>query len=170
MWRKMKKEEGWGVLQSTERKIHVCHSVWGKWSVNTENGREYGSGGEWKWELITRQWKWDRERLDTSKTSSSTCASGKTTSIMLGWPRGSPFSSREKMTWYPRIWPCCFPCRGGFQVTRMAVEFMASTSNFLGGAPGTGNQNKKGGEREGRQNAGVKQTVRQGGKCKNMLS
>lgn len=39
----------------------------------------------------------DRGRL--GKTSSSTCASGKATSIMLGWLRGSPFSSREKMTW-----------------------------------------------------------------------
>lgn len=41
----------------------------------------------------------DREKLDKSKTSSGTCASGKATSMMLGWPRGSPFSSREKMTW-----------------------------------------------------------------------
>lgn len=78
---------------------------------------------------------------------------------MLGWPRGSPFSSREKMTWYPRICPCCFPCSGGFQVTRMAVEFMASTSSFLGGAPGTGNQ-KTGVGRECRQSASKAERVR----------
>lgn len=83
-------------------------------------------------------------QTDKSKTLSITCASGKVTSKMLGWPRGSPFSSLEKMTWYPRIWPCCFPCSGGFQVTRMAVELIASTSNFLGGAPGTENQRKAG--------------------------
>ena len=35
----------------------------------------------------------DRERLDKSKTSSSTCASGKATSMMLGMPLGSPPSS-----------------------------------------------------------------------------
>ena len=78
--------------------------------------------------------------------------------MMLGWPRGSSFSRREKMTWYPRICPCCLPCMGGFQVTRMAVEFTAVTSSFLGGAPGT-----EGGEGEGRQGGRGSERGRDGG-------
>lgn len=142
------KREGGGVLQSTERKIPCVSLSTGEmkcelreWKGTGERWRMKISGNEHKTAIKRRR---DRERLDKSKTSPSTCASGKATSIMLGWPRGSPFSSREKMTWYPRIWPCCFIWRGGFHVTRMAVEFIASTSSFLGGAPGTGNQ-KKGG-------------------------
>lgn len=157
MWRKMEKWVGCGarrLMQSTERKIPRVSLGMGGNGVWTEskagNGRaaENERNGKWTWDY--RERRRDRGRWDRSKTSSSTCASGKATSMMLGWPRGSPFSSREKMTWYPRIWPCCFPCSGGFQVTRMAVEFMASTSSFLGGAPGTGNQ-KTGVGRECRQ-------------------
>lgn len=35
-------------------------------------------------------------------------------------------------------------------MTLIAVEFIASTSSFLGGAPGTGNQKKKGEGEKGR--------------------
>lgn len=49
-----------------------------------------------------RQREREREREGAgwrSKTLSSTCASGRAMSRMLGCPRGSPFSSREKVTW-----------------------------------------------------------------------
>lgn len=53
-------------------------------------------------------------------------------------------------------------------MTRIAVEFMASTSSFLGGAPGTGDH-KKGGERGGKAEFKSKtererQTVRERGR------
>lgn len=149
-------------LCSRQRENSMCVTQYGRnevWSQRREEKRravENGNNGKWS-QHSHREWK-----AGQRETSSSTCASGKATSMMFGWPRGSPFSSREKMTWYPRIWPCCFTCRGGFQVTRMAVELMASTSSFLGGAPGTGSHKKKGGEGEGRENVRVRQTLREG--------
>lgn len=181
MWRKMKKTRvGWesGIVVvwvvGGGRQKENCVSP-GMGEMKCEFREWRGIGQWWRMNGMGNEHKTatdserETENLDTSKISPSTCASGKATSMMLGWPRGSPFSSREKITWYPRIWPCCFTCRGGFQVTRMAVEFMASTSSFLGGAPGTDYQKREGG------NSRVKQKERQWdseerGKESNMLS
>lgn len=61
-------KKGAGAVQSTERRFHVCHPVWGKWSVNSRERK--GIEGQWRMKILGNEHKtaidqWQAEKLWT---------------------------------------------------------------------------------------------------------
>lgn len=105
MYRVMREKCGAVGLTALGRKKIPCVSP-GMGEMKRELRELKGTGERWRMKIMGNEHKTatDSERKtdkdpDKRETSSCTCASGKATSMMLGWPRGSPFSRREKMTW-----------------------------------------------------------------------